>query len=257
KGQYNTSNNLRSRGNLHARYSTSPISWFHWLFDHYELQPNQRVLVCGGGPGMVWESNLDRVPSGVEVVFSDVSPGMVAEAEERLISAEINLTFRVIDVMNIPYEDNSFDIVTANHMLYHVPDIAQSLAEMRRVLKPTGTLFAATNGEDHMRELKQFRRILVPPTATTDYEWPLISFRLETGAAHLAKQFDTVSLNHFNDSLAVTDFDPLVAYATSIGPVQKALTDDTLVDARAYFDTMLSQHGAFNIIKSTCVFIAR
>ena len=53
----------------------------------------------------------------------------------------------------LPFEADTFDAVVANHMLYHVPDRAQALAEMQRVLKPGGQVYLATNGLAHLREL--------------------------------------------------------------------------------------------------------
>ena len=50
--------------------------------------------------------------------------------------------YEIIDAQAIPYGTQRFDIVIANHMLYHVPDRAQAIAEMRRVLKPEAISWA-------------------------------------------------------------------------------------------------------------------
>ena len=72
------------------------------------------------------------------------------------------------DIRDLPFEDESFDGVVANHMLYHVPDRPQALAEIRRVLRSAGRVFATTNGGDHLQEIKAF------------YERPAsIEFRIE------------------------------------------------------------------------------
>lgn len=253
--QYKTSGNLRSRGNLHTLYSTSGISWMAWLFNHFKLQSGQRVLVCGGGPGMVWEANLDRIPADVEIVFTDVSPGMVAEAQAKLASAEI--TFRVIDVSDIPYEDDSFDLVTANHMLYHVPDIPKALFEIRRVLKPMGRLVAATNGNQHMPEIHQLRCVLAPNSYAIDDSWTRLSFRLENGEALLKPYFGRIEKHPYPDSLAVTDFEPLLAYATSTSVINRdEISAETLQAARQQFDAALAEHGAYHIQKDVGVFVA-
>ena len=220
------------------------------------MQSGQRVLVCGGGPGMIWEANLDRIPADVEVVFTDVSPGMVAEAQEKLASAEI--TFRVMDVTNIPYEDSSFDLVTANHMLYHVPDIPKALAEMRRVLKPDGKLVAATNGNQHMPEIHQFRQMLAPSGARVGPDWSsVLSFRLENGEGLLAPHFGRIERHPYPDSLAVTDFEPLLAYATSSSVINlEKIPANKLQMARQQFDIAVAGHGAYHIQKDVGVFIA-
>jgi ubiquinone/menaquinone biosynthesis C-methylase UbiE len=55
----------------------------------------------------------------------------------------------------IPYEDNSWDIVIANLMLYHIPDREKAIHEISRVLKPHGALYASTFGLDNMKELNK------------------------------------------------------------------------------------------------------
>ena len=57
------------------------------------------------------------------------------------------------DAAALPFSDAAFDVVTARHMLYHVPDVAAVLAEFRRVLKPGGRFLAVTNAEGYMAEL--------------------------------------------------------------------------------------------------------
>ena len=62
----------------------------------------------------------------------------------------------------------SFDAAIASHMLYHVPDRVKALAEIKRVLKPGVTFYAATLGENSMREMdgifvefeEKYRRVI-------------------------------------------------------------------------------------------------
>jgi len=65
---------------------------------------------------------------------------MLDEAQQRLANVPSDFAFERIDVQAIPYNDASFDVVIANHMLYHVPDLPKALAEIRRVLRPGGLL---------------------------------------------------------------------------------------------------------------------
>ena len=53
----------------------------------------------------------------------------------------------------LPFPDASFDVLTARHMLYHVPSVPAALAEFRRVLKPGGRFLATTNVAAYMPEL--------------------------------------------------------------------------------------------------------
>lgn len=136
--QYRDASNLNSRITLHERFSTNPYGIFRWIFDHFDLPAGAHILELGCGSGQLWLKNLDRIPSGWSITLSDFSPGMLEEARGNLSQSGHPFAFQVIDAQSIPIEDESFDAVIANHMLYHVPDRAVALAEVRRVLRPGG-----------------------------------------------------------------------------------------------------------------------
>jgi hypothetical protein len=49
--QYKTPANLTARADLHRRFSTNPYPWLRWVFDQLALEPRERVVEAGGGPG--------------------------------------------------------------------------------------------------------------------------------------------------------------------------------------------------------------
>src|SRR3712207_168217 len=151
--QYRNASNLSARMQLHERFGTNRYNWHRWLFDHFNLSASADILELGCGPGTLWRENLDRIPAGWRIILSDLSDGMLEEARHTLAESAHRFAFEQIDAQALPYPDEHFDAVVANHMLYHVPDRAKALAEIRRVLRPGGRLFAATNGRNHLREL--------------------------------------------------------------------------------------------------------
>src|SRR5215207_10478349 len=148
--QYKDASNLAARARLHSRYSRNPYGWFKWQFDLYQFAPDARILELGAGAGWLWAGNADRIPAGWQITLSDFSPGMLDEQRKALSDVPHAFQHEEIDAQAIPYADATFDAVIANHMLYHVPDRAKAIAEIRRVLKPTGTLYTATNGLKHL-----------------------------------------------------------------------------------------------------------
>ena len=144
--QYADSAKLNARVRLHQTYSTNPRGFAEWLFDQVEIVPDASVLEVGCGPGWLWRRNWDRVPSSWRIVVSDFSPGMVSEAQSHLSRLGIHAGFCLCDAQYLPFGDGSFDIVFANHMLYHVPDVHLALSEFSRVLRSEGVLYTATNG---------------------------------------------------------------------------------------------------------------
>lgn len=215
--QYKTSANLTARINLHQRFSTNPYGWLKWVFDQLNLQPGLQVLEVGGGPGALWRTNLDRLPDGLRIGFSDFSPGMVAEANNAL-GADARFTFVNADVQAIPFPTNSFDIVIANHMLYHVPSLALGVRELARVTRPGGRVYAATNGRNHMRDLQKLvsefdasESGLVIPDQFAH------AFGLENAPEILGQVWARVEVRQYDDALWVTEAQPLTDYVLSMG----------------------------------------
>jgi SAM-dependent methyltransferase len=262
--QYKDSRNLDARKQLHVRFGTAPVEWNTWVFDQLALQPGERVLECGCGPGWLWRNNLARIPGGCQITLTDLSPGMVAEAEAALgDAAAADFRFRPADVQDLPFPDKAFDVVAANHMLYHVPNIEKGLSEIRRVLKGNGRLHAVTNGNDHMRQLKELRQELV---AQLDLDEPglfpspdfQLRFRLENGAELLAPHFEEVEMRPYPDSLVVTEVEPLLAYAFSSNEARTAVSPEQMDQLRQMVAArMEANDGVIEIEKAVGMFVAR
>lgn len=218
--QYNNAQKLEARMQLHRLFSTNRYSWFRWVFDQFALSPQSSLLELGCGPGYLWSRNADRIPEQWQITLSDFSPGMLQEAQQNLQDMQRPFTFQQVDAQSIPFENESFDAVIANHMLYHVPDRAKALAEIHRVLKPGGVFYAATNGRNNMHELRAITTGLVPSAVAMWGEMPLNqgqpnSFYLETGGAEMAPWFSPVTIHHYEDALVLTEAQPLIAYILS------------------------------------------
>ena len=113
-------------------------------FDEVIAAVPRRVLDAGCGRGELAER---LAHTGIDVVALDQSERMVELTRARGVDA------LVADVQALPFADGEFDVVVANFMLYHVPDVHRALAELARVLRPGGRLVAATNGVRQLAEL--------------------------------------------------------------------------------------------------------
>jgi SAM-dependent methyltransferase len=204
------------------------------------------VLELGTGRGELWRENAERIPDGWRLTITDLSPGMVEAARRSGVPAE----YAVVDAQDIPYADGSFDAVIANHMLYHVPDRAQALTEIRRVLVPCGRAYATTIGADHMLELRELTRRHAP-----GYEWTdsHVRFGLETGGSQLEAFFVDVRLEYRDAPLRVTDPDAVVAFIHSLAGAGDADGDAV----RAAVAAEIAAHGVFHIRSAAGLFTAR
>jgi len=230
--QYSTGANLAARIELHRRCSTNPYGFQRWVFDRLELASGQRVLELGCGTGELWRENRDRIPRDVFRVLSDFSFGMVLQA------GSVNCA-----LPDLPFASDTFDLVIANHMLYHVADRERGLREIRRVLCGGGRLFASTNGESHLRELKELMHEFgIEGTDVSN------SFTMENGEEQLRRVFGTVQRDEYPDSLRVTDPELLVQYIESIS--------GRTPDVRGAIESRIARDGAFHVVKSTGAFVA-
>lgn len=251
--QYKDGKNLNARLTIHERFSTNPYGWFRWVFDSLtKLPASANILELGCGPGFLWKENADRVPAGWSITLSDLSPGMLDAAWRNLVVTGRAFQFQEIDAQAIPFEDETFDAVIANHMLYHVPDRAKAIAEVKRVLKPGGHFLATTVGEDHMHEITDwFHRL------HRDNVWGpfVVPFTLENGLEQLGRHFAQVSLSRYEDNLQVTEIGPLLAYIHS-AILSDELSDDEWFNLQRELESELNEKGRIMITKDSGLFEA-
>jgi ubiquinone/menaquinone biosynthesis C-methylase UbiE len=241
--QYATDANLNARIELHRRFSTNP-TWGRWLFEQEAPPPGARILEVGCGPATtLWGANLERIDPTWEITLADFSAGMI-EAARGVLGERAE--YAVANAEELPFADESFDVVLANHMLYHVTDRPKAFAEIRRVLVPGGVFHAATNGDGHMRELGELTPWWPPDKHTR-------AFGLESGPAQLEPFFADIRVARFDDDLAVTEVEPVLAYLRS----SWRYDGHGLETERAAVEEAIERDGVFLIHKSQGVISAR
>jgi len=76
-----------------------------------------------------------------------------AEKAKENLGERDNVSYNQVDIQEIPFGGKSFDVVIANSMLYHVPDIEKAIREVCRVLKDGGMFYCATYGEHNFTDV--------------------------------------------------------------------------------------------------------
>jgi SAM-dependent methyltransferase len=204
------------------------------------------VLEAGGGPGWLWRENVDRLPSNPRICFSDFSLGMVREAREAL-GGDHHFVFATLDAQTIPMPAGRFDIVVANHMLYHVPDLSRTVHELARVLRPGGRLYAATNGLVHLHELHDLIHEFDPRYLGRDPSARL--FGLENAADVLGRSFARVEIRRYADALWVTEAGPLADYILSLWDVVEVVGPTRAAELKAFLQAKIEAEGGIHISK--------
>jgi SAM-dependent methyltransferase len=251
--QYRDASKLQARMGLHERYSVNQYGWHRWVFDQLDLPSQGRILELGCGPAMLWRENGERIPASWTVVLADLSVGMLREVRRHLRALPRRFRLVNLDAQALPFASAGFDAVIANHMLYHVPDRQRAYAEIRRVLRPGGHLYAATNSRHSMRELAELVRRFDPALSERAPRHEL-GFTLENGAGELSRYFGEVELRRYEDALVVTEAEPLVAYLLSMGSFGHV--EGLRAPLTAFVQGEIDAKGAIRIGKDTGLFIA-
>jgi ubiquinone/menaquinone biosynthesis C-methylase UbiE len=250
--QYKDGSNLSARIRLHQRFSTNRYGQMRWILDRIQIPETARVLELGCGTGLLWRGAVE-VQSGWRVILSDMSDGMLRETRAALAQLGRSFTYMQADAQAIPFGDESFDAVIANHMLYHVPDIPRALGEVSRVLKPSGFCYAATMGRANMKEMDELAaRFFSIPRMTESTE----RFGLESGDAYMRAAFSEVKLERYPDSLVITEAAPLMDYINSMR-VRSRVSDEQVAVLRAHVENEIATYGEIRLTKDSGLFIAR
>ena len=116
--------------------------WLDGMMLQAPITPLHDVLDIAGGTGDVsrWVARFHK-PRHIQC--TDLVPEMLEVArmhKERGDFGSVPIDFDVVDAQNIPYADESYDVITMAYGIRNMPDRERALSEMHRVLKPGGAL---------------------------------------------------------------------------------------------------------------------
>ena len=193
--QYASEDNLRARQSIYAQHDGPNAR--DAAFEAVKATSPRCILEVGGGQGELAERLLRELD--VRLTFIDQSERMVALARSRGIDA------RVGDVQRLELPDGAFDTAVAAWMLYHLTDLDRGLGELARVLEPGGRLVAVTNGDDHLRELRD--------VIGADFQ---STFSRENGEEALLRHFSSIKRTDLDGTVTIASADAVHAYRDSM-----------------------------------------
>jgi ubiquinone/menaquinone biosynthesis C-methylase UbiE len=188
---------------------------------------------CGGG---AFTRMLRQAHPDATVVAADLSAGMAAAAGTPAV---------VSDVTELPFPDRTFGGAIALHMLYHVAEPARAIQELRRVLRPGGTLVISTIAQNDKHALRDVHR-----RAAAEFGVPLpdigptMRFKLEDAEALVRPFFTHVERRDLESVVTVPTPDPVVAFIDSTRSFYGS-SEEIMPLVRRMVEEIIEREGAF------------
>lgn len=116
--------------------------WKRFTIDMSGVRPGNKVLDLAGGTGDLTKKFSKIVGPSGKVVLADINSSMLEVGRERLTNQGYvgNIEYVQANAQYLPFEDNTFDVITIAFGLRNVTDKDEALRSMLRVLKPGGRL---------------------------------------------------------------------------------------------------------------------
>jgi len=260
---YATDEHLRIRQETHAKYTVPDRSFADWVLERVNWGDDADVLDVGCGTGLYYDKLIERHPD-IKYVGIDLVDMMLQGHSGYGNKAMLMQS----DAQKLPFPNESFDVVMANHMLYHVEDVEVAVSELARVLRPDGQLVIAANSINTMPEMQVLmRRAIVLLTRggaaqVRAPELPSDRFALENGTRLLSRYFFAVVRHDLPSALVFPEVDPAMAYLESTRDLREAslpqdvVWEDVMMIMRQQINQLVKHLGELVISKQAGVLIA-
>lgn len=140
---------------------------FDWIFNPgreaairlLDIRPNDHIFEVGIGTGL----NLPLYPRGCRLTGIDLSEEMLQKAYDKVAELGLtNVTLRTMDATVMDFRDSQFDAAVATYTISAVPDPVAVLREMRRVVKPGGSIVVLNHFRSDKRVMAHLEDLVAP-----------------------------------------------------------------------------------------------
>ncbi len=224
--QYQTTDLLRIRVETHARYSERQIDLDAECVRALGLTGGEALLDVGCGPGAFPRYLRAHGHTG-GLAGLDQSAAMIAAATEA--SDGLAIEWFMGKANALPFPDGAFAIISARHMLYHLPDIPSALREFARVVGPGGIVLAVTNGQRGLPHIDALRADMLAHFGLPVPPSPAATFGIENAPSILRTVYPTVEETILSNAFVFTEPEPIVRYVMTMMAVQQTAEHPNLL----------------------------
>lgn len=261
---------VRFKERTHQASIKSEFDIAAWALGRFDWCGDEHVLDVSCGSGYAIESIRHYAPEG-RLVAGDISLNLLHE----LYSSDALPRQRLImDVQDLPFDDDTFDIVLASYVLHQIPDINRALREMRRVLRPDGMLLIAVNGGGHALRLgahlmhfddlyrRAYGLLGVPSSDQLLVRARAQRFQLNNGALLLSRYFYAIARYDYPVTLTFNDMESVLSYLeatrSSHEPdLPSGITWDAMMAImRVQIDQIIGYFGKMEVDNTSGILIA-
>ncbi|MDR2056118.1 MAG: class I SAM-dependent methyltransferase [Desulfovibrio sp.] len=257
--QYASSNKYEARIYLSRKFKINPKSKYEWIFDHFPKKENLNVLELGCGTGLFWLANRNNIIKSWSIILSDYSEGMLETARNSLSRINYNFQYEIVNAENILYSDNTFDIILANNMLYHIQNRDEAIKNIRRILKDDGVFVVSTMGKNDISELHNHLYTFLE-TKNNKFRFKEFSFSLDNGIEQLIKYFKNVVMEKYENKLEINETEAIINYYLSFNEIYDnviILPEEYINGFRTYLQNILEKEKLITATKDEGIFICK
>jgi len=241
--QYKDSQSYEHRMSL-LEFSEPKLDHWQWLAQWHDFSKVKSILEVGCGPAIFWRYvNKSQLNAQQQLVLTDFSAGMLETARKNMAALHLpcEIKFAEANAEALNYPTAGFDAVLAHLMIYHTHSPAQAVAEITRVIKPTGWVVISTMHTYSNKRLYEIAHELdnrIPPQTLT------ATFSPEIARELLNKHFAEVVQHEVEVSINYPDADFIISHLRVYPNVQKLnLPEGFFIEYRKRVEKIIAEEG--------------
>ncbi|MDR2865699.1 MAG: class I SAM-dependent methyltransferase [Spirochaetaceae bacterium] len=204
-------------------------------------------------------ANRNNIIKSWKIILSDYSDGMLETTRKSLSRLNYNFQYEIVNAENIQLSNNTFDVILANNMLYHIQNRYEALKNISRILKDNGTFIASTMGKNDLIELHNYLYQFLENKGYC-FTFREFVFSLDNGIEQLSKYFKNITMKKHDNKLKINGVEAIINYYISFNEIHEnmvVLPEKYVNEFREYLTTIIEREKEIIVTKDEGIFICK